>query len=154
MSKYVLGLDIGVTSVGWGVINDENGEIIDAGVRLFEEADAENNANRRGFRSQRRLKRRKAYRVERLENLLKSEGIFTKDYKANLYNPYECRLKGLNNKLSNGELVSALIHVAKLRGSSLEVASDDSNKEEGAAKSALSDNIHLLNKESMYVKCN
>ena len=146
MSKYVLGLDIGVTSVGWGVINDENGEIIDAGVRLFEEADAENNANRRGFRSQRRLKRRKAYRVERLENLLKSEGIFTKDYKANLYNPYECRLKGLNNKLSNGELVSALIHVAKLRGSSLEVASDDSNKEEGAAKSALSDNIHLLNK--------
>ena len=145
MTKYVLGLDIGVTSVGWGIVDDETGEIVDAGVRLFEEADAEKNANRRGFRSQRRLKRRKAYRVERIENLLKSEGILTKNYKANKYNPYECRLKGLDNKLSNEEFVSALVHIAKLRGSSLEVAIDDNNKEEGAAKSALSDNIIRLN---------
>ncbi|EXJ22516.1 hypothetical protein ADIAL_2102 [Alkalibacterium sp. AK22] len=38
MSNLVLGLDIGVSSVGWGIINKETNEIIDAGVRLFEEA--------------------------------------------------------------------------------------------------------------------
>lgn len=36
--KYFLGLDIGITSVGWGVI-DKNNNIIKCGVRLFDEAD-------------------------------------------------------------------------------------------------------------------
>ena len=36
-NNYVLGLDIGITSVGYGVIDIENGEFVDYGVRLFEE---------------------------------------------------------------------------------------------------------------------
>ena len=32
-----LGLDIGVASVGWGII-DENYNVIDSGVRLFQKA--------------------------------------------------------------------------------------------------------------------
>ena len=40
MAKYVLGLDIGITSVGWGIIDLETGEVIDYGVRLFKESDA------------------------------------------------------------------------------------------------------------------
>ena len=53
--RKVLGLDIGITSVGWGIIDIDENRIIDAGVRLFEEADKEKNVSRRGFRSGRRL---------------------------------------------------------------------------------------------------
>ena len=41
-----LGLDIGVASVGWGII-DENYNVIDSGVRLFPEGSAEENLTRR-----------------------------------------------------------------------------------------------------------
>ena len=144
MKKYILGLDIGIASVGWGIIEHETGNVIDAGVRLFEEATAETNAKRRGFRSSRRLKRRKAFRISRLENLLKKNGILTSEYRTSKYNPYECRIKGLSSKLSNDELVCALLHIAKLRGSSLEVAIDENNKDEGLAKDALKHNAKLL----------
>lgn len=42
-TNYILGLDIGITSVGYGIINYEDKTIIDAGVRLFPEANVENN---------------------------------------------------------------------------------------------------------------
>lgn len=35
MAKLVLGLDIGISSVGWGIIDEESGNVIDAGVRLL-----------------------------------------------------------------------------------------------------------------------
>ena len=38
----VLGLDIGVTSVGYGIVNRETGEAVDFGVRLFSEWDPAN----------------------------------------------------------------------------------------------------------------
>lgn len=34
MSNKILGLDIGISSVGWGIIDDE-GNILAKGVRLF-----------------------------------------------------------------------------------------------------------------------
>lgn len=52
-----LGLDIGVASVGWGII-DDNYNIIDCGVRLFSENSAEGNSTRRTMRSGRRRLRR------------------------------------------------------------------------------------------------
>jgi len=36
MSK-VLGLDLGSSSIGWALIDDKNKQIIDSGVRVFEE---------------------------------------------------------------------------------------------------------------------
>lgn len=35
MSRYVLGLDIGITSVGYGVIDIDNNLFVDYGVRHF-----------------------------------------------------------------------------------------------------------------------
>ncbi len=67
--KKVLGLDIGISSVGWGIINQETGEIIDAGVRLFEEATRNANEERRDFRGMRRIKRRRNHRLERAYQL-------------------------------------------------------------------------------------
>ena len=45
--NYILGLDIGITSVGYGVIDYKTRDVIDAGVRLFKEANVENNEGRR-----------------------------------------------------------------------------------------------------------
>lgn len=36
MGKKVLGLDIGVTSVGWAIIDVDENEIVDKGVRIFQ----------------------------------------------------------------------------------------------------------------------
>ena len=75
MSKLVLGLDLGITSVGYGLVDSESGNIIKAGVRLFDEGTASENEKRRGFRGSRRLKRRKSFRIQRLQHLLKEEKI-------------------------------------------------------------------------------
>ena len=47
MSGYVLGLDIGITSVGYGVIDIDNNLFVDYGVRLFKEGTAAENETRR-----------------------------------------------------------------------------------------------------------
>ena len=35
MGRLVLGLDIGITSVGYGVIDIDNNQFVDYGLRLF-----------------------------------------------------------------------------------------------------------------------
>ncbi|MDD2434298.1 MAG: type II CRISPR RNA-guided endonuclease Cas9, partial [Bacilli bacterium] len=135
--KLALGLDIGIASVGWGIIDIDTGEIVDEGVRIFPEAAADNTINRRTFRGSRRLTRRRSFRVHRMKELLIKKGIINNGF-VPLINPYEIRVKGLTNKLSNEELATALLHLAKRRGSSLEIVSDD--KEVGAAKKVLQEN--------------
>lgn len=127
--KLVLGIDQGIASVGYGIIDIESGKIVDAGVRLFDEADnTVHNTDRRSFRSSRRLKRRKANRREDLKKILKENNVFS-EY-SNTLNPYDCRIKGLKNKISLEELNCALFNIAKHRGSSLEVVEDENNKSE------------------------
>ncbi|WP_343089419.1 type II CRISPR RNA-guided endonuclease Cas9, partial [Methanocalculus natronophilus] len=114
VNNYVLGLDIGVTSVGWGII-DEKHEIVDAGVRLFEEADASDNETRREKRGSRRVKRRRKQRILEMKRLLKKEGLITDSF-VHLQNPYALRVKGLKEKLTSDELATALLHIVKRRG--------------------------------------
>ena len=132
MSKLVLGLDIGITSVGYGVIDITNNKFVDYGVRLFKEGTAANNEERRTKRGGRRLKRRKQNRISDMSNLLEKEGIKGKDYKPTL-NPYEMRIKGLNEKLTNDELTCAILHLTKNRGSNLDFL-DDADKEDDGTK--------------------
>lgn len=151
MAKYVLGLDIGITSVGYGVIDFDTGEFVDYGVRLFKESTAADNAQRREKRGGRRLKSRKRTRLRDMKELLKENNILNDDLVLNS-NPYKIRCKGLNEKLSNDELAIALLHITKNRGSSLETVEDDEAKIEEAesAKAELSKNSALL-KEGKYV---
>ena len=37
-NKYVLGLDIGITSIGWSIIDVVRGKLLDMGVHMFEQA--------------------------------------------------------------------------------------------------------------------
>ena len=54
---YTLGLDIGIASVGFGLIDNVDGKILESGVRLFSSADPDNNQTRRSSRQARRLNR-------------------------------------------------------------------------------------------------
>lgn len=115
-NSYILGLDIGITSVGYGIIDYETRDVIDAGVRLFKEAEVENNEGRRSKRGARRLKRRRRHRLQRVKKLLCDYKLLNQDSGISRINPYEARVKGLNEKLSAGEFSAALLHLAKRRG--------------------------------------
>ncbi|PTK56940.1 type II CRISPR RNA-guided endonuclease Cas9, partial [Staphylococcus haemolyticus] len=89
-TDYILGLDIGITSVGYGIINYNDKSIIDAGVRLFPEANVENNEGRRSKRGARRLKRRRIHRLERVKQLLLDYKLLDSiDIIPQSTNPYE-----------------------------------------------------------------
>src|SRR5699024_8207659 len=115
--SYILGLDIGIASVGYGIIDKEKKEIVDAGVRIFKEGNKDDNANgRRPKRGARRLKRRRKHRLERVRELLRKYDILQSEEVPTSTNPYEIRVKGLQERLTADELVIALLHLAKRRG--------------------------------------
>ncbi|PTJ17863.1 type II CRISPR RNA-guided endonuclease Cas9, partial [Staphylococcus simulans] len=115
-NSYILGLDIGITSVGYGIIDYETRDVIDAGVRLFKEANVENNEGRRSKRGARRLKRRRRHRLQRVKKMLFDYKLLNEDSEISGINPYETRGKGLSEKLSDEEFSAALLHLAKRRG--------------------------------------
>ena len=78
MSDLVLGLDIGIGSVGVGILNKVTGEIIHKNSRIFPAAQAENNVERRTNRQGRRLTRRKKHRRVRLNHLFEEIGTLPK----------------------------------------------------------------------------
>lgn len=141
MGRLVLGLDIGITSVGYGVIDIDNNQFVDYGVRLFKEGTAASNEERRTKRGARRLKRRKTNRLDDMRKLLKQNGLLSEKY-VSFQNPYEVRMKGLTQKLTNDELCCAILHITKSRGIVLEISADAS-KDEETTKAVLSKNAAL-----------
>lgn len=124
--KLKLGLDLGVASVGWGII-DENYNIIDSGVRLFSEGTAEDNLKRRTARSSRRRTRRIRHRLDRMGMLLSE--LLEIDLPEQFGNIYEIRCRGLREQLTPEELFLALMHLTKRRGTFYLTAEDIENKE-------------------------
>lgn len=146
MSDLVLGLDIGIGSVGVGILNKVTGEIIHKNSRIFPAAQAENNVERRTNRQGRRLTRRKKHRRVRLNHLFEESGLITDftDVSINL-NPYQLRVNGLTEELSNEELFIALKNMVKHRGISyLDDASDDGNSSVGDYAQIVKENSKQL----------
>ena len=108
--NYRIGLDIGIASVGWAVLeNDDDDEpcrIIDLGVRIFKKAEQDNGdplaLPRREARSARRRLRRRRDRVLRIKKLFEAEGLINIDEfearyeKAGLTDVYRLRYEGLD----------------------------------------------------------
>lgn len=140
-NNLVLGLDIGIASVGWGIINAETNEVVDCGVRLFESADASKNEERRDFRGIRRNKRRKNNRLEDIHFLLEENKIFKPEFMND--NPLELRVKGIKEKLSLDELYVAIYNLTKNRGISYLEDLEVDEKESGG----LSENAKLVEKQ-------
>lgn len=143
MTRKVLGLDIGITSVGYGIIDIDENSFVDYGVRLFKEGTAKNNLTRREKRGGRRLKSRRKTRLADMSKLLKEIGIKELDYQP-INDPYSVRVKGLTQPLTNHELAAAILHITKHRGSSLETVDDAVTEDSLKSKDVLGKNAKLL----------
>lgn len=162
--KYRIGLDIGITSVGWAVLlNDDQDEpfrIEDLGVRIFEAAEVPKTgaslaAPRREARCTRRRLRRRRHRLERMKALLEREHVIDtkafmeRYYQKNLPNVYQLRYEALERKLKQEEFAQILLHIAKHRGFKSTRKSETQDKEGGAVLSATKKNQELM-KEKGY----
>ncbi|MGR3742442.1 type II CRISPR RNA-guided endonuclease Cas9 [Companilactobacillus sp. DQM5] len=142
MTKNIsLGLDIGVSSVGFSVIDADKGKILELGVRLFNASVSAENQTRRDRRGTRRLTNRKQQRRRDVTRLFEDVGLITKNdkydrtdkryeyYKEynNSLNPYELRVRGLNEKLTKKEIAKALYHIVKRRGISFDLRDADAD---------------------------
>lgn len=159
--KYSLGLDIGTTSIGWAVVNEDKQRIEDLGVRIFERPENPKNGEslakpRRDARSTRRRLKRRRERLDYLKQffaehqLLSDEqivGLLTYDKAHTHKDPYFLRSKAINEKVSNDELFVALYHIAKRRGyKSNRKAVEEKDKDSGKVLGAIKANQPLLAK--------
>lgn len=142
--NVVLGLDIGMGSVGWALVEclengemrlvtreGKNGEALQAlGSRVVNIPENPKtkellNVNRRAKRQQRRVIKRRASRMRAIRNLLISAGIgAVRDVdsfhrpkgKGAQLDPWTLRAEALKRRLSDEEFACALLHIGKHRG--------------------------------------
>lgn len=165
---YRVGLDIGITSVGWSVIEDDTKgnpiRIIDLGSRIFDAAEKPKDGSplakeRRDARGLRRRLRRKKHRVERTKRLLERYDIISKKeieemyensaHVKYLFNVYELRVLGLDKKLTSKELARVLISLVKKRGYKSNSKAEETDGETGKLLTATRENEQLM-KEKGY----
>ena len=119
--KYTLGLDIGIASVGWAVIDNEGKKIIKSGVRCFNRAENPKTGEslalpRRLKRSVRRIIRRRHQRLCRIVKLLRESGLNFEKKDFICFDPWKLRCDALKRKLKEEEFACILLHIAKRRG--------------------------------------
>ena len=161
--RYSLGLDIGTTSVGWAVINEDRNRIEDLGVRIFERPENPKNGEslakpRRDSRSTRRRLKRRRQRLNNLKHFFINQQLLTNEEIQDLLNPsktaeqkaqfdpYQLREKAINSQVSPTELFVALYHIAKRRGykSNRKKVEENSKEESGRVLMAIKQNKALL----------
>lgn len=159
--RYRIGLDIGISSCGWAVIeHNEQGEPIslkDLGVRMFDIAETPKDGSslsksRREARSIRRRIRRRKHRITRVKRLLVKFNILSDGELENLYNTidfkdniYKLRVDALDKKIDNKDLARILIHLIKKRGYKSNVILDsDIKDEDGKVLTATKENTQLM----------
>ena len=156
--NYILGLDIGIASVGWAMVEIDDKEnpvrLIDLGVRVFECAEVPKTgdslaAARRAARSIRRLIRR----LLRARRLLKHEGVLKpEDFDENGFikllpnTPWQLRVAALDRKLTPLEWAAVLLHLIKHRGylSQRKNEEQPADKELGALRAGMKSNTQAL----------
>ena len=160
--KYIIGLDMGITSVGFSTMmldkQDEPCRILRMGSRIFEAAEHPKDgsslaAPRRENRSMRRRLRRKRHRKERIRSLIVNNGVMTAeqidsiyDAKNQLSDIYQVRAEALDRCLSAEEFVRLLIHLSQRRGfkSNRKVDAQEKKSEAGKLLNAVSANHQLM----------
>lgn len=155
--NYNIGLDIGIASIGWSVIDLDNNRIEDLGVRIFQKAEHPKNGEplalpRRAARGTRRVLRRKAYRLRRLVKLLIDSNFvadkeeFDNNFKINKNQKdiWELRYDALQRKLTNLELVRVLIHISKRRGFKSNRKSETTDSDSGKLLTGIDSNQKIL----------
>lgn len=136
----IYGFDLGVASVGSGVTDLLNQEILHAGSHIWD-ASQDNNSKRtlcsirRSYRSQRRVNSRKAKRKEQIKNIFIENDILNRDEIDEILSTqskidvYQLRLEALDRVISKEELLRIFIKLAKSRGFKSNRKSDKNEKE-------------------------
>ena len=141
MSK-ILGLDLGTNSIGWALVDPEKSNILDMGVRVFEQAvndlntgkEESKNAQRRMARQTRRQLDRKKKRKELLFKNLLTLGFINNHDKHDFFriDPYQSRRDALYGKLEIEKIGRAFYHICKRRGFKSSRKDKIDEKEKGA----------------------
>lgn len=150
---YNLGIDIGITSIGFAGVNNGISKILCSGVHIFEAAEnpkdgASLAAPRREKRGMRRVVRRRAARKNAVRQLLLRHGLnclsgidskITKN--SGDLSPWDLRRAALERRLTDEEFVRVLFHIAKRRGfqSNKKSQLNDNSSNEGKALKGASD---------------
>ena len=158
--NYVLGLDIGIASVGWAVLeldtHDEPIRIVDLNSRIFEKAEVPKTgeslaAPRRVARSARRLTRRRRFRLHRVRRYLIRNRILNVRQVEELYvdstgktDIYELRYQALSQPVSNSDWARLLIFFAKHRGFKSNRKHISGSGDEGQMLNAITENQEIL----------
>lgn len=112
MSKFSIGLDLGVNNVGWSIVDVDSATIEKCGVRRFNTSDGA--ADRRIQRNTRRRLKRRDTRKEELLKLFSNIGFPTTntiDFKL-----IEKRYKGINERITKQDIVNILSFLITHRG--------------------------------------
>lgn len=158
--KYTIGLDIGIASIGWAVINNEKSRIEDLGVRIFKKAEESDgkalNLARREARGTRRRIRRRAVRMQKVKELFVEYNLISKEELETLYiidensiDVYELRFDGLDELLDRKEWARVLTNIAKRRGYKSNRKTEEEDKEGGKLIKGTKSNQRIL-EESGY----
>lgn len=136
--KKILGLDLGVNSIGWALVNeaetkDETSSIIKLGVRVnplttdeiqdFEKGksittNAERTMKRSARRNLQRYKLRRENLIECLKehNIITSESILCEEGNRTTFETYRLRAKAATERISLEEFARVLLMINKKRG--------------------------------------
>ncbi|WP_290544036.1 type II CRISPR RNA-guided endonuclease Cas9 [Aestuariivirga sp.] len=146
----VLGLDCGIASVGWAVLEVAEGRegIIAAGTRMFDapETDKERQPKselRRIYRGQRRVIRRRRQRMNAVRRILHAHGLLASGTADALryqgIDPWQARAAARGRLLSPQELAVALGHIARHRGFKSNAKSRGNDPEGSKMKKAMAE---------------
>lgn len=141
----IFGLDCGIASVGWAVVEIDQtksaGSIVGLGTRMFDvpETDKEKRPKsevRRMYRGQRRVIRRARQRMNGVRRILNEHGLLENAASDALRfqgtSPWEVRAKARTGLLSGYELAITLGHIARHRGFKSNAKSRGENDVEGS----------------------
>lgn len=155
----VLGLNIGIGSLGWCLLDVANKQIVGTGVHLWEtpqepKTKISTATTRRAARSARRNKKRHANRMSECLKLLKAHGLIPEDataaslqtVKGDLQ-PLEARMKALDEKLTDRELAQALYNLCNRRGYIPHGDGDASDPEGKRVLTAIAENSRLISEK-------
>lgn len=162
MGKKILGLDLGVSSIGWALIKEENEkptEIIGMGVRIIpldkdesDEFSSGNKISKNQERTQKRTMRKGYYRYvlrrKALTAELKKHNMFDdKLFKLSQLELWGLRARAVTEKIELTELGRVLYHLNQKRGYKSSRSEENANKKEPEYVVKINNRYQLLKEE-------
>jgi len=156
--RYNIGLDIGIASTGFAVMelgeDDRPIKIIRIGARVFDKPENPKDGAplaraRRELRGMRRRIRRRSFRKQRIWHLIDRSGLLSASRIESLYygqlpDIYELRTNALDRLVTNEEFTRILIHISQRRGFKSNRRKDAKDAEAGKLLKSVEENKTVM----------